>query len=283
ESVFVPLMVPLIFLMGIGPVARWKSASIPDLVVRLRWAFGTAAVTALILPFVMGNWTPLISLGLLLAFWIIATIFVSIARRYRRNLEIGRPGFAGMSSSYFGMQVAHLGVAVFIIGVTLVRGYEVEKDVRMDVGDTATIGAYSFRFDGVADTRGPNYRATRGYFQVTKNGENVIQLNPEKRVYNVQTMPMTEAAIDTGLFRDLYVSLGEPVSGGAWSVRIYYKPFVNWIWGGCVFMALGGLLAASDRRYRIAVRDKLGRRGKRERAGEAPAAKPSLATESGSS
>jgi len=281
ESVFLPLMVALVFLMGIGPVARWKSASIPDLVVRLRWAFGAAAVTALTLPFVLGHWTPLISLGLLLAFWLVATIVVSFLRRYRRNVELGKSGFAGMSRSYFGMQTAHLGVAIFIIGVTMVKGYEIEKDMRMDVGDTATIGAYAFRFDGVAEITGPNYRATRGYFQVSKNGDNLMLLHPEKRIYNVQTMPMTEAAIDSGLFRDLYVSLGEPVSGGAWSVRIYYKPFVDWIWGGSVFMALGGLLAASDRRYRIAVRNRIGRSKKGIQGGAARTAeaKPSLATE----
>ncbi len=280
ESVFLPLMVPLVFLMGIGPVARWKSASIPDLAVRLRWAFGAAAVTALILPFILGHWSPLISLGLLMAFWLISTIFLSFWRRYRRNVELGKSGFSGMSSSYFGMQTAHFGVAIFIIGVTMVKGYETEKDVRMDVGDTATIGAYAFRFDGVAEVNGPNYKATRGYFQVSKNGENLMQLNPEKRIYNVQTMPMTEAAIDSGLFRDLYVSLGEPVSGGAWSVRIYYKPFIDWIWGGAAFMALGGLLAVSDRRYRIKVRDKIRRKKSvQESPASAAKAKPSLATE----
>jgi cytochrome c-type biogenesis protein CcmF len=160
----------------------------------------------------------------------------------------------GATRSYYGMQVAHIGVAVFIVGVTMVNGYETEKDVRMDVGDTTTVGGYEFRFDGVVETQGPNYRATRGYIQVSKDGDEVMLMHPEKRIYNVQTMPMTEAAIDTGLFRDLYVSLGEPVSGGAWSVRVYYKPFIDWIWGGCLLMALGGLLAVSDRRYRLAAR-----------------------------
>jgi len=255
-AVFVPLMVPMVFLMGIAPVARWKKASLPELAVRLRWAFGAAAVVALILPFVMGRWTPLVSLGLLLAAWIITSITVTFVRRYRRNRAIGRHGLAGMSRSYYGMQLAHLGVAVFIIGVTLVKGYEIEKDLRMGVGDTTTIGNYNFRFDGVASVPGPNYTATRGFIQVSRDGRELMVLHPEKRIYNVQTMPMTEAAIDTGLFRDIYVSLGEAVSRGAWSVRIYIKPFVDWIWGGCFMMALGGLLAVSDRRYRLAVRDK---------------------------
>jgi cytochrome c-type biogenesis protein CcmF len=127
----------------------------------------------------------------------------------------------------------------------------VEKDMRMEVGDTVTMGGYTFQFNGVSKVKGPNYNANRGHIQVTKGGDLVTNLYPEKRNYLVQTMPMTEAAIDTGLFRDLYVSLGEPVSGGAWSVRIYYKPFVDWIWCGCFIMAMGGLLAISDRRYRL--------------------------------
>jgi len=254
DSVFVPLMVPMIFMMGLGPVARWKKASLPELAVRLRWAFVVAVVTALILPFVMGKWTPLISLGLLLAMWIITTSVHSFARRMQRNSSVGSPMLSGMTRSYYGMMLAHMGVAVFIIGVTMVSSYETEKDVRMDVGDTTDVGGYQFRFDGVVEIQGPNYRATRGYIQVSKNGRDVMLMHPEKRVYNVQTMPMTEAAIDTGVFRDLYVSLGEPVSGGAWSVRIYHKPFVDWIWGGAFLMGLGGLCALSDRRYRIKVR-----------------------------
>ncbi|HEY4732887.1 MAG TPA: cytochrome c-type biogenesis CcmF C-terminal domain-containing protein, partial [Gammaproteobacteria bacterium] len=168
--------------------------------------------------------------------------------------ESGGSGLGGLSRSYYGMQLAHLGIAVFIIGVTLVNGYETEKDVRMEVGDTTSVGGYEFRFNGVTAIEGPNYQAKKGFILVSKNGRVVMELNPEKRIYNVQQTPMTEAAIDTGLFRDLYVSLGEPVSGGAWSVRIYNKPFVDWVWGGCVLMALGGLLAATDRRYRLAVR-----------------------------
>lgn len=162
-----------------------------------------------------------------------------------------------LSRSYYGMMIAHIGVAVFIIGVALVKGYEVEKDVRMDIGDVVKLGGHVFRFDGVTDVTGPNYRANRGTVTVTdEQGDFVTMLYPEKRIYNVQQQPMTEAAIDSGLLRHLYVSLGEPVSAGAWSVRVYYKPFVNWIWGGCVFMGLGGMLAISDRRYRLARRQR---------------------------
>jgi len=252
ESVFVPLMAPMVFLMGLGPIARWKKAELPDLAVRLRWAFVSAIVIALALPFVLGKWSPMIGLGLLLAAWLLITIGYNVARRVRRARAAGTAPFAGLSRSYWGMQLAHFGVAVFIIGVTLVRGFEVEKDLRMGVGDSTTIAGYTFRFDGVVESQGPNYVAEQGYVQVSRDGRDIVLMHPEKRVYTVQTMPMTEAAIDTGLLRDLYVSLGEPLDGGAWSVRIYYKPFVDWIWSGCLLMALGGLLAITDRRYRLA-------------------------------
>ena len=152
------------------------------------------------------------------------------------------------------MQVAHLGVAVFIIGVTIVTGYQSEQDVRMDVGDTVAAGGYTFRFNGVTRTAGPNYQAERAEIEVSKNGQVTNTMYPEKRAYPAAGNVMTETAIDSGVFRDLYISLGEPVSGGAWSVRVYYKPFVSWIWGGAVLMAMGGGLALSDRRYALAAR-----------------------------
>jgi cytochrome c-type biogenesis protein CcmF len=154
------------------------------------------------------------------------------------------------------MQLAHLGVAAFIIGVTMVKGYETERDVRMDIGDTVEAGSYVFRFDGTREIEGPNYQAYQGRVTVTQNGKLVTELYPEKRTYNVSGMPMTEASIDSSIFRDLYVSLGEPIpdSNGAWAVRVYHKPFIVWIWGGCFMMALGGIFAISDKRYRIHAR-----------------------------
>jgi len=153
----------------------------------------------------------------------------------------------------FGMMVAHVGIAVFIIGVTMVKGHEVERDVKMEVGDSTTVRDVTFTFKGVSEVQGPNYVEARGSIEVSRDGRVLREMNPEKRMYRVQTNPMTEAAIATGLTGDLYVSLGEPVEGssGAWIVRVYVKPFVDWIWGGCVLMALGGLLAMLDRRYRV--------------------------------
>ena len=252
QAVFVPLMVPMILMMGLGPLARWKKMSVPDLASRVRWGFFSAIIVALLLPLILGNWTPMIALGLMMAFWVIASLAISLRQRLA-----GEGAFMqrvrGQSRSYYGMQLAHLGVAVFIIGVTLVKGYETERDVRMNVGDTVQAGGYEFRFYGVTETTGPNYVAGTGRVSVSKNGQFVTELLPEKRQYNVSGMPLTEAAINVGLFRDLYVSLGEPIpeSEGAWAVRVYIKPFVDWIWFGCLLMAMGGVLAISDKRYRI--------------------------------
>ena len=154
------------------------------------------------------------------------------------------------------MHCAHLGVAVFIIGVTLVNGYETEKDVRMDIGSRVTIGDYAFQFNGVTDVVGPNYMSVKGEIDVLKDGEFIRKLYPEKRTYNASGMVMTEAAIDTGIFRDLYVALGEPLSNDAWVVRAYHKPFVDWIWFGCLLMAIGGITSVCDKRYRLKIKNK---------------------------
>ena len=224
--------------------------------VRLRWAFLASVVAALILPFVLGQWKPLVSLGLMLALWIVTTAFLNIRDRVKTTsgqFSVWQK-LRMQTRSYYGMHLAHLGVAVFIVGVTIVTGYQSEQDVRMDVGDTVSAGGYSFRFNGVTRAAGPNYEAARAEIEVSRNGNVVNRLYPEKRSYTASGNVMTETAIDSGLFRDLYISLGEPVSGGAWSVRVYYKPFVSWIWGGAVLMALGGGLALSDRRYALAAR-----------------------------
>ncbi len=256
ETVFVPLMAPALFLMGVGPLARWKKASLPDLAARLRWAFAASLAAGLLLPFAMGRWGAMAAFGLLLAAWVAASCVVQVYEKIR-NAANGASAWARLRNTpraTYGMLLAHFGVAVFVTGVTLVKGYDSERDVRMEPGDTTELGGYTFRLDSVRDVQGPNYVAARAQIQVNKNGRPVTTLYPEKRIYRVQNMPMTEAAIDPGFTRDLYVSLGDSVSATAWIVRVQHKPFVDWIWGGCLLMALGGALAASDRRYRVATR-----------------------------
>jgi cytochrome c-type biogenesis protein CcmF len=245
NAVFVPIMVPVLFLMAAVPLARWKQANIKEIALRM-WIPGVLALVAGgLVPSVMGGWTFLTGLGVSLAVWIAVSGVIQIARRLKSGLP---------PASFWGMHLGHLGIAVFVFGVTLVGGFQQEQDVRMEPGDTVTVGGYQFKMVGVRDVPGPNYSASQGTFEVIKNGGTVQVLHPEKRTYFSSTMPMTEAAIDTGFTRDVYVSLGEPLEGKAWAVRVYFKPFVAWIWGGCVLMALGGFLAMLDRRYRIKVK-----------------------------
>ncbi|MBL8490940.1 MAG: heme lyase CcmF/NrfE family subunit [Rhodocyclaceae bacterium] len=243
NAVFVPIMTPVLILMAAGPIARWKHADLKDIVRRLALALVVALAVGAVLPFAYGAWTPLVALGFLLAVWVAAAVVFQTWERLKK----GKP-----PRSFWGMQCAHLGIAVFVAGVTAVQGYQEEKDVRMGPGDTVSVGGYGFRFIDVRQVDGPNYTAARGSIELSRDGRVLKILYPEKRSYFSSSMPMTEAAIDAGLLRDVYVSLGEPLEAGAWAVRVYYKPLVDWIWGGCLLMALGGLLAASDRRYRLA-------------------------------
>jgi len=256
ETVFLPLLAPALFLMGVGPIARWKKAELPELAGRLRWALGVSVTAALVVPFAMGHFSALAALGVWLAAWIIASAGASLVDRVK---HAGGTGIfnrlRGTPRSYYGMLLAHVGIAVFAIGVTLVKSYEAEKDVRMAPGDTVELSGYAFRFDGVKDAQGPNYIAARATVSVTRDGQPVAILHPERRVYRVQESPMTESAIDYGLFRHLYVALSEAVGPDAWIVRVHYKPFISWIWSGCLLMAFGGLLAATDRRYRLGARE----------------------------
>jgi cytochrome c-type biogenesis protein CcmF len=257
EAVFVPVMTPAIFLIGVGPIARWKQMSLPALAVRLRWAFAVSMVSALAAPYFMGEWKPMTSFGLLLAFWIVVCVFVNLKHRISASAEGNVfTRLLKQSRSYYGMHCAHLGVAAFIIGVTLVNSYETEKDVRMEIGSKVTVGGYTFQFNGTRNDVGPNYKAVIGDIAVSKDGQFVRNMYPEKRTYNASGMAMTEAAIDTGFFRDLYIALGEPLTNGAWVVRAYHKPFVDWIWMGCLLMAFGGITSITDRRYRLKIAKK---------------------------
>ena len=261
DSVFVPIMAPLVFLMGVGPLARWRSADLPSLARRLRWAAGLTVVMALVTGWLAGHISPLATLGFMMTWWVVFSVATDLIERLRPAMA-GAAGIAGrlrlIPRTMWGMWLAHLGIAAFAFGVSMVNTYGIERDVKMEPGDTVELAGYVFTFRGVRDLEGPNYTAAQGLVEVTRGGKPVDSMYPEKRVYRVQQNPMTEAAINTGFTRDLYVALGEAVGDSAWIVRVYFKPFIDWIWGGCLLMTLGGGIAATDRRYRATGRSRAG-------------------------
>ncbi|GIZ52709.1 heme lyase CcmF/NrfE family subunit [Noviherbaspirillum aridicola] len=255
EAVFVPLMLPLLLLIGVGPFARWKRAEPGELLKRLRVLAAGSVLAAVALAVVLAA-TPMVAAGIAFAIWIIVSGLAHLVERVRHAPK-GMPLRQRLSReprSYWAMLVAHAGVGVFVVGVTMVSGFDDHRDVHMRAGESAELGGYRFSFVALDEVAGPNYMAARARFEVTRDGRPVTVLHPEKRIYIAQRMPMTEAGIDRGITRDLYVSLGEATGDGAWVVRLQHKPFIGWIWGGCLIMAFGGLLAASDRRYRIPAR-----------------------------
>lgn len=248
NAVFVPIMVPVLLFMVIGTYARWKNESAMQMVRKLGPSAGLSVLLGGTLPLLAGAWSVLSAMGLTLALWIVLTSAQQIYRQIRDTAQ-----WRSTPWSFWGMHIAHVGIAVCVVGITMVKGYETEKDVRMRVGDTVSVGGYTFKLTGIREAKGPNYRADVGDVELSRDGKVLRLLHPEKRAYFSTTMPMTEAAIDTGLTRDVYVSLGEQLEGGdnpAWAMRVYHKPFVSWIWGGGLLMALGGTMAALDRRYR---------------------------------
>jgi len=256
DTVFYPLMAPALFLIGVGPIARWRKAELPTLAHRLKWAFAVSIVSALLLPLTAGGLRPMTSLGLAFGIWIIASAVVILADSLRgADGRIALRRARLLTPSIWGMHLAHVGVAAFVLGVTVVKSYEVDYDGKVELGQTIQVAGYDIRFDGLREVKGPNYDAVRGRFLVTRNGEPVATLSPEKRVYRSSGQPMTEASIDRSLLRDVYMSMGEPLGQNAWAIRAHIKPMVNWIWLGVVLMAAGGFLAASDRRYRRSARE----------------------------
>ena len=252
NAVFVPLMVPVALLMGIGPLIQWKRQELKPLLRRLVLPASASVVLGLLMAIALGGpsmaW---VALGLVLAAWVALSIIQDLIHQTRNRSSFVQ-GLTQLRRGYYGMTLAHFGVAVFVVGVTMSSNFSVEKDIRMAPGERAEVGGYDFLFEGSRAINGPNYSGFRGSVAVYDGDTQVAELHPEKRIYRVQQSPMTEAAIDPGFTRDLYVALGEPLEGGAWSVRAYSKPFQRWIWLGGIFMALGGFVAATDPRYRRA-------------------------------
>ena len=244
NAVFAPLLVPTVFLIIPGSVARWRDAHVREIAHKLRWTLVGAVVLAVLLPFVLGGWSIGAAFGLFLGGWVALGTAQQVLERLRKPGRIG--------ASFWGQHTAHLGMAVLVVGITGVKCYEVERDVRMQIGDVVTIAPYTFRLSSLDEVRGPNYKAVRADVEVLRHDRVIEVLQPEKRRYFSSAMPMTEAGIDSGFMRDLYVSLGEPLNDARteWSMRVYYKPFVPWLWGGVLLMVFGGVMAALDRRYR---------------------------------
>ncbi len=251
NAVFIPLMAPLAIAVGLGMLLRWKRDNINVIALKVRWIVLVCVIGGLLIPLGLPFYSWGAVLGLTLALWTVAITLLSFYER------IGSQGFSmqrlqSIPAGFYGMTVAHMGIAVFVIGISLTSVYSVEKDVRMSPGDTLDMSGYIFEFHGVKQNQGPNYIAQQAFVTVSYKGEEVAKLEPQKRIYQVRKMPMTEAAIDAGLFRDLFVAIGEPLGEqGAWSMRVYYKSFIRWIWLGALFMAAGGLIAACDRRYKM--------------------------------
>jgi cytochrome c-type biogenesis protein CcmF len=250
NTVFFWIMVPVMILLGIGPLTRWKKDQIHDLMVQLRVTFIISLILGILLPILFIGKAGVYAIpGIIAASWIMLTGLQSVRDKLAHKTNKWQ-ALVNLPHSFRGMIVAHIGVAVFVIGVTLSNAYSVEKDVRIVPHEPLVVAGYRFVFEGIKSLEGPNYRAEQGTIRVFKQEKEIALLHPQKRTYFVQKMPMTEAAIDWGLTRDIYVALGEPLEKGAWSMRIYYKPFVRWIWLGGLLMAIGGFWAAMDKRYR---------------------------------
>jgi len=248
NAVFVPIMSFLFVIMGIGPLIRWKKAKKGELRKQLFHPSLLSIVFGLSFPvFYGGEFNLLVSMGIILATWVFLVVTKDISNQFRKKTK--------PTMSHWGMAIAHAGIAVTIVGVTIVSSYESETNVRMSVHERVQVAGYEIEFNGIKQVEGPNYSAEQGQINLYKiNSDNdsefVSLLQPERRAYRVQTMGMTEAGIDGGLFRDVYVALGDPLENGAWAIRVHYKPFVRWIWLGAIFMAIGALLAMTDKRYR---------------------------------
>ncbi|BCG64080.1 MAG: cytochrome c-type biogenesis protein CcmF [Methyloprofundus sp.] len=251
NAVFVPIMGTMAVAMGISIAVRWRETSSESMLKTLWLPAVISLLIGLIFPFVYGTGFEIrVFLGISVSLWVISTVAREFIGKFRNASSISNK-LSQLSMSYYGMMLAHIGVAVTAIGITLVSTYSEERDMRMAKGDSVELAGYQFTFQGTHIVKGPNYMADQAIIEVTEDGEPVVILHPEKRRYNVKRNMMTEADIDAGLFRDLYVALGEPLNNGeAWAVRVHYKPYVRWLWLGGILMALGGLLTVTDKRYR---------------------------------
>ena len=249
NAVFVPLMALLMPFMGIGPISRWKDDSARRWLHELAVPAVLVVVIAVIAPFAGHEFNAWVAFAVLLAGWLAAGLIRDLLNKTRTARGFGAK-WRRITPSYAGMFMAHMGFACAVIGATVVSQHNVERDIRMEVGESVEVAGYRFEFLGVSKVQGPNYLADQAQFKVWQGDQLIAELQPDKRRYLASGQVMTEAAIDPGLFRDLFVAMGEPVGADAWAIRLQYKPLIRWIWGGAILMGFGGLLTAFDRRYR---------------------------------
>ena len=259
DTMFSLLGIPLLLLLGFGPSIRWKGDQFSRIRKGIQVMLLVSVAVGVMLPFLIdGVFKIMTGLGLAGALFVALTTLYSLVMRIRSSSNIPR--------AYAGMLMAHFGISLFVAGVVMTTTYGLEKDLRMEPGSIYSMSGYDFRFNGVTRVTGENYEAEEGSIDILSDGEKIGELNPQKRYYSGKTDAMTEASIDKGFTRDLYGAMGESLGGGAWSFRLYYKPLIRWIWLGCIFMAIGGVLAVSDKRYRQTVVSKVTKASGRQSA-----------------
>ena len=251
DQMFLIIMTPFALLLGIGPLVKWRRDQFSEIRTPVVVSVIVMAIAGFALPYFLQNkLTVSAVLGTMMSVIIVLLSLYEMKQRATHRESFFK-GITKLSRSHWGMILAHLGVAMTVWGIAFSQNFSVERDVRMAVGDTVQIADYDFKFTGVNDANGPNYMGGKAQIDISKDGKPEATLFAEKRFYTVSKMPMTEAAIDWGFTRDLYVALGEKIEDNSWALRLYYKPFIRWIWIGGLFMALGGLLCMFDRRYRF--------------------------------
>ncbi|TYA50722.1 heme lyase CcmF/NrfE family subunit [Aggregatibacter actinomycetemcomitans] len=251
DQMFLIIMTPFALLLGIGPLVKWRRDQFSAIRTPVIVSLVIMLLAGFALPYVLQNKLTISAvLGTMMSVIIVLLSLYEMQQRATHRESFWR-GITKLSRSHWGMILAHLGVAMTVWGIAFSQNYSVERDVRMHVGDTVQIAGYDFTFKGISDANGPNYIGGKAQIDIHRDGKKETTLYAEKRLYTVSKMPMTEAAIDWGFSRDLYVALGEKLDDNSWALRLYYKPFIRWIWLGGLFMVLGGILCLFDRRYRF--------------------------------
>jgi cytochrome c-type biogenesis protein CcmF len=253
NAVFVPMMALLLPFMAVGPISRWKRDSVSRWWHELLVPAAAVVVAAVVLPSIGGNFNVWVALAVLLSGWMVAGLFRDAWNRTQTARGLAAK-LKRLTPSYWGMLMAHFGFAMTVMGAVVVTQHSIERDVRMQVGDSQTLAGYRFELTAIVDADGPNYRADSAVFSVWQGDQQLGELRPEKRRYLANNQVMTEAAIDAGFLRDLYVAMGEPLDDGAWAIRLQYKPMIRWLWLGAILIGFGGMVTAVDRRYRATQR-----------------------------